>query len=191
MSHRPCVFFNTPNGCRKGSNCRFSHDNAGTSAQRPSSPSTPSVRQAQSRPGGNLPSSPERAPPGVCNFYWTSGNCKREFGCRFRHTQPSPAESQEVRLQGTLQTSLDALAPFLTEDGLARVTGIGTDVYFPADSSKDLSPTEAHNALKRFLFDDFRFRMTYDIYSFLKPLSSAHTANTSWVSLLVEVHTKY
>lgn len=78
--------------------------------------------------------------------------------------------------------SINAVAPFLTADGLARVTGSGTDVYFAPDSSRDLSPTEAHHALKRYLFDDYRFRMTFDIYAFLKPLSSAHTANTSWVS---------
>jgi hypothetical protein len=91
--------------------------------------------------------------------------------------------------------SLNAIAPFLTADGLARVTGTGTDVYFSPDSSRDLSPTDAHAALRRFLYDDYRFSTTLEVYAFLRPLSSAHTANTSWVSLLpgflmwlIEIH---
>lgn len=186
MSRKHCVFFNTSGGCRNGSQCTFLHN---TTGQRPSSP-TPLLSSIPPRSNSALPSA--NAPPGVCNFYWVSGTCKREFACRFRHTRSSPAENTGLRTQGTPQTSLEALAPFLTEDGLARVTGTGTgtgtDVFFSADSSKDLSPTEAHNGLKRYLFDSYRFKTTFDIYAFLKPLSSAHTANTSWVSLMFRNH---
>jgi|SRR5882762_9479641 hypothetical protein len=178
MSRNPCLFFNKPNGCRKGSQCQFLHNGAGANVQRPSSP-TPSSSSNAAR--GRSQSTSRRAPPGICNFYWTSGTCKREFACRFRHTQPSPAANTELRPQVIPLTSLEAIAPFLTKDGLARVAGTGTDVFFSADSSKDLSPTEAHNALKRYLFNDYRFKMTLDIYAFLKPLSSAHTSNSSWV----------
>jgi hypothetical protein len=174
MSQRPCTFFNTPRGCRRGDHCRFLHNTASTSLP---SPVTPRSNSPSSE------TSPTKTPPGACNFYWTSGKCKREFACRFRHIQSSPTDNTGVRTQGSPGMSIDAVAPFLTADGLARVTGSGTDVYFAPDSSRDLSPTEAHNALKRYLFDDYRFRMTFDIYAFLKPLSSAHTANTSWVSL--------
>ena len=61
------------------------------------------------------------------------------------------------------------------------MSGTGTDVFFFPDSN-EVSPTVAHNAMKKFLFDDFRFRTTFEIYAFLKPLSSAHTGNNSWVS---------
>jgi hypothetical protein len=187
MSRRPCNFFNTPRGCRRGSDCHFLHNDAGTSANRPSSP-TPSATQGRPSPirqQGNSTST-ARTPPGVCNFFWTSGACKREFSCRFRHVQSSSSNPPAHQTRGNHEMSLNAIAPFLTADGLARVTGTGTDVYFSADTSKDLSPTEAHHALIRFLFDDFRFSTTFEIYAFLKPLSSAHTANTSWVSLLPE-----
>ena len=87
-------------------------------------------------------------------------------------------------------SAIDAIAPFLTEEGLARVSGTSADVFFSAYFN-ELSPTAAHNALKRFLFDDFRFRSTLEIYAFLKPLSSAHIGNSSWVSGLDINRTTY
>lgn len=185
MSARPCVFFNKPSGCRRGDQCRFKHDSDDTS-QRSSSPPS----RGWSSPGpprGGTPTaqaSPSRAPSGICDFYWKYGTCKREFACRFKHTTPSSANTATASTPKPSHTfAIDAIAPYLTEEGLARVTGTGTDVFFSSDSNKDLSPTEAHNALKRFLYNDYRFRMPFDIYSFLKPLSSAHTGNPSWVSL--------
>ena len=189
MPHGPCKFFDTPNGCHKGSRCNFLHNGTSTSAHRSASPTSSSTQRRSSRLSPNTPrgnsssgTSTARTPPGVCNSFWASGTCKFEFSCRFRHVQSAPPNTTGHQTQGNYETSLNAIAPFLTADGLARVTGTGTDVYFSPDSSKDLSPTEAHNALKRFLFDDYRFSTTFDIYSFLKPLSSAHTANKSWVS---------
>ncbi|KAJ7202968.1 AAA domain-containing protein [Mycena haematopus] len=43
-----------------------------------------------------------------------------------------------------------------------------------------LSPNEIHNALKRFLRDDFRFEKTFDIYGFLVPLASVDTSGPTW-----------
>jgi hypothetical protein len=187
MSRRPCVFFDKPGGCRRGGQCKFLHARS-TSPAPSSGRSSPALSQGSS---SSIQNSLPRAPPGVCNFYWTTGTCKREFACRFRHASSSPVQKTIPQSnRSTLSSTIDSIAPFLTEAGLARVTGTSTDVFFSADSTKDLSPTEAHSALKRYLFDDYRFRMTFDIYAFLKPLSSAHAANTSWVSLFCSQRTK-
>jgi hypothetical protein len=69
------------------------------------------------------------------------------------------------------------VAPFLTEAGLAKIGGSGTDGFFSPDPSSTLSPTEAHNALKRYLSDNFRFKSTFEIYAFMKPLNSASASN--------------
>lgn len=73
------------------------------------------------------------------------------------------------------------MAPFLTEAGLAKITGTGTDVYFPIPPNLT-TPVETHQHLQRFLRDDFRFKKTFDIYAFLVLLGSASSTNTSWVS---------
>lgn len=184
MSRRTCLYFNTPHGCRNGVRCTFLHTNPGTSTGPSASPS-PSGSRGRSSPNAARHNSSSRMgagnpPHGACNFYWTSGTCRREFACRFRHVRPSHTDPTEPQ---TEINPLDALAPYLTADGLARVTGTGTDVFFSSDTSKDISPSEAHNVLKRFLSDDYRFGTTLEIYSFLKPLSSAHTANKSWVTI--------
>jgi hypothetical protein len=178
MPPRRCVFIDKPGGCRRGNQCKFLHTTSSTLSSRPPSPA-PSQGNSSSPQTSSLP----RTPPGVCSYYWTSGTCKREFACRFQHTSPPVQNTTSQPISRSTQSSaIDSIAPFLTEAGLARVTGSSTDIFFSADSSKDLSPTEAHNALKKYLLDHYRFRTTFDIYAFLKPLSSAHAANASWVS---------
>ena len=78
------------------------------------------------------------------------------------------------------QAAQEFIAPFLTEEGLAKLVGGGTDGYFPLDTTS-MTPTDAHGHLRRFLRDDFRFRITHEIYGFLTPLSSANNQNSSWV----------
>lgn len=184
MPPRLCAFLDRPGGCRRGNQCRFSHasPSSPTPSSRPSSPAP-----SQGTPLLFPPTPHPRIPPGVCRFYWTTGQCRLEFACRFSHTGASPVQNAAPQpiTRPTQSFAIDSIAPFLTEAGLARVTGTSTDVFFPADSSKDLSPTEAHNALKRFLLDHYRFQATFDVYAFLKPLSSAHAANTSWVSSIL------
>lgn len=175
MPRSPCTFFNSPKGCRNGSSCKFLH-NADSHVQHSSFPNSQSPTDSSHQRPSN------HAPRGVCDFFWKTGTCKREFACRFQHTRSSANNVGPSTSTITSQPSaIDMIAPFLTEEGLARVSGTGTDVFFSADSNQ-ISPTIAHNALKRFLFDDFRFRITSEIYAFLKPLSSAHTGNNSWVS---------
>lgn len=61
---------------------------------------------------------------------------------------------------------------------------MSTDVLFP-NSSQPKGPADVHNYLKRFLFDNFRFRSTFDVYAFSGLLAEANANNTSWVRMLV------
>ena len=166
-----------PSHCRFGDKCRYSHVQAGES----SGPST-SAPSSRNRPS-ETPSLPEASSPlpnGVCSFYWKTGRCKLEFECKFRHTRCDDGpEITTYRPKFNLAGN-DAIAPFLTEQGLAKINGIATDGFFEEAS---LSPTEAHSRFKKFLSDTFRFRSTFDIYSFFIPLSSASCLNSLWVCI--------
>ncbi|RDB24754.1 hypothetical protein Hypma_007678 [Hypsizygus marmoreus] len=176
MSHRPCHFFGSPGGCRRGRACTFSHElsqaPSGGASPTPSNRSGPSRRSHEARAA--------EPPQGTCKFYWSSGRCRREFACRYRHlVDPSLASIAPKPTADPLSSAANTVAPFLTDSGLAKLNGAGTDVFF-ASPPKSMSPNEAHNALKRFRFDDFRFTKTFDIYGFLTPLNSATTANATW-----------
>lgn len=199
MARPPCRFHNFPGGCRQGDNCKFSHANRDTNRTE-----TQTSRSSSSTPGPLTPLTP-RSPPnerpsspssplprGVCRFYWETGGCKREFDCRFEHTRKTqPTANRFSRITVASQAAEDLIAPFLTEKGLAKLSGSGTDGFFAQDTSTSLSPTEAHSKLKRFLQDNFRFNTTFQIYGFLTPLISANTTNRLWVCpslTLVGIH---
>ncbi|KAF8070666.1 hypothetical protein FPV67DRAFT_1488261 [Lyophyllum atratum] len=189
----PCRFFNSPKGCRRGDACNFTHGTPQSARPSPSASTAgadpgPSRRSAGTGPGSSLRSQnagPPNAPGGACDFYWATGKCKREFDCRFRHTinpelnAPSPSSLAD---NNRSQSAMDAIAPFLTEASLAKLNTSGIDAFFPGPA-KPLSPNEAHNAMKKYLYDDFRFSKTFDVYGFLSPLSNATTSNSnSWTS---------
>lgn len=52
--------------------------------------------------------------------------------------------------------------------------------FLPQDTSNSLSPVEAHNLLQGFLFDNYKFRTTFQVYVFLTPLKSANSSNSKW-----------
>jgi len=194
MSRPPCRFYNSSGGCIRGTSCTFSHtrnteqrggDRRLSSASVASDGSSP--RRHHQRP--TLPTSPSTPPPrGVCRFFWDSGRCSREFECRYEHTQgprqgllrPGGRQSPQP-LRAPTHAAQEFIAPFLTEKGLAKLMGGGTDGYFPLDTTTSMTPTDAHGHLRRFLRDNFRFRTTHEIYGFLTPLSSANNQNSSWV----------
>ncbi|TFK44429.1 hypothetical protein BDQ12DRAFT_672980 [Crucibulum laeve] len=159
-----CRYYNKPGGCRAGANCKFAH------AQSTSSNAGPS-RNPQQTASGPVPS-------GVCRDFWATGSCRRAFDCRFRHVES--AQRRKSQPPAPAAQAVDSIAPFLTSSGLARITGSGTDVF--SNPTENLSPNETHNHLKRFLYDDYRFRKTFDIYAFVIPLNSAHSSNASWTS---------
>lgn len=184
---RVCTFYKSPKGCNKGDQCNFQHTDdggirgggssrrsrRGASVVRSSgSPSSPSPIQNQGRP--QYP----KAPFGMCDYYWSSGQCNQGFGCRYKHernpaTVVAPAETL---------SAIDTIAPYLTESGLAKVSGQGTDIYYGHDSESNRSPTQVQKALTRFLRDDYRFPHSPDKYAFLLCLTSANSNNKAWVS---------
>ncbi|KAG9309779.1 hypothetical protein JVU11DRAFT_10153 [Chiua virens] len=160
MSRPPCRFFNTPNGCNRGSKCKFAHsspnNNPDTSEQLSPSISDSSLRlPSSSRPSG-------------------TGNspCKQvqKHGSSLLSAGSTTIQSTAV---------LQRVAPFLTEGGLSKMSGSGTDGFFSQDPSS-LSPSEAHNAIRRFLFNKFTFKSTFEVHAFVKILSSATTGDTRW-----------
>lgn len=181
MSRPPCRFFSTPAGCNRGNQCKFAHSSPNDTPPL-QSPDNAVPPQNTTCPSGN-----RNPPPGACRFFWEQGRCKREFNCHYKHTQrvenSTPSSASTSRSFGTASRSasvLQQVAPFLTEQGLSKMSGSGTDGFFPQDPSP-LSPSEAHNALKRYLSEYFRFKHTFEIYAFLKPLNSATTSNAGWV----------
>lgn len=172
MVRGPCKFFNSPQGCNRGESCVFQHQTAGSSSTGLTSP----TRSRISAPGDR--------PPGACDFFWKNGSCKREFDCRYRHVQsdtPSQTDSSRSPYRSTLAPVPTTLLSLLGPTGLAKINGLSTDVFFPSTLSP-LSPTQIHNLLKRFLYEDYRFRKTTDVYAFLSLLAHANpTSNTTWV----------
>ncbi|KAG2361405.1 hypothetical protein BDR07DRAFT_1472123 [Suillus spraguei] len=183
-----CIYYNSPGGCRRGASCTFEHL---PSAQRrggdgrPSSPGvssdgSPSRRGAQSPQHQTSPSGPP--PRGVCRFFWETGRCFREFGCRGAHTLPQGQDGRRSPQPFPIPTQAAQafIAPFLTEKGLSKLVGGGTDGYFPQDATTSLTPSETHSRLRRFFREDFRFKTAPEIYGFLILLSSANLQNGSW-----------
>lgn len=175
MARPPCRFHLSPGGCRNGDNCQFVHSN----------PSSRPLVQSST-------SSPAPVPPGVCNYYWKRGDCKREFECRYKHVD-SPMVRRDS-LSAVPSTNLfkshaakELAAPFLTEKGLAKISGNATDGFFSGNNSSALSPTDAHSRLKRFLADNYKFKNSLDIYAFLSLLCCANTSNTLWVRYLPNI----
>ncbi|KAH9839366.1 P-loop containing nucleoside triphosphate hydrolase protein, partial [Rhodofomes roseus] len=169
----PCRFFSSPGGCRRGLACRYAHDRASASR---------GPDRSSSLGGAQQNSGSASAPPGVCRAFWADGECRHGFQCRYKHI-PSPQHVHPLTggsAQGAVPSAIETLAPLLTEGGLARLTERSTDGFFATDPSKQLTPSELHNYLKRYLFDDYRFRHVLDIYSFLNLIGNASANNAKW-----------
>ncbi|TCD60036.1 hypothetical protein EIP91_010850, partial [Steccherinum ochraceum] len=182
MSREICRFHGTPAGCRRGNTCNFLHvDDARAPRMATRGRIRPGRGGAPSRaPTGNNTNTNDGVPPNVCSFFWKTGDCTRGFRCRASHVV-DPARAAAAG-DTTVASSIPAdLAPFLTDAGLARLIDNSTDVLF-GTSTKPKSPAEVHNFLKRFLYDNYQFRNTLDVYSFLALLNDANTNNTSWSS---------
>lgn len=175
MSQRPCHFFKTRGGCRSGNNCRYSHDHSSQDNSPTSSPR-----------GGRSPTPPgPRLPPGVCQWFWRGGNCNRGFQCRYRHDCPDGAGATNAPVvPDSTVTSSVSPSSLTQENDLSQLSNATTDPLF-STTTKSKSPSEVHNALKRFLFDKYQFRHVLDMYSFVSLLPEANSNNTSWVSFHV------
>lgn len=76
---------------------------------------------------------------------------------------------------------IEVIAPFLTDAGLAKISGPGADAF--SSSNRQLDPQVTQAQLRRFLTDDFRFHSTNQIYPFVSLLNNASSENRSWVSI--------
>jgi hypothetical protein len=137
-----------------------------------------------------------------CRYFNTPRGCREGDRCRFEHTAPQASQPNSLSAipqashrthnhhtnQGPASTSqaaaTNAIAPFLTGQGLSKVSqlGAGTDDFF-IKTADALSPGQAKHFLEKFLRADFRFKTTSEIYSFLKIVNNATANNSSWVSL--------
>lgn len=175
---KPCRWFSNPGGCRYGSSCRFSHDLP--SGTRSTSP------QSMASNGSQHESQSGSAPPGVCRTFWNTGKCRFEFSCRYRHSRQSEAHASSGRGGSPVAMSMapapiEVIAPFLTDAGLAKISGPGADAF--SSSNRQLDPQVTQAQLRRFLTDDFRFHSTNQIYPFVSLLNNASSENRSWVSI--------
>ena len=107
-------------------------------------------------------------PRGVCHFYWSNGACDRGFECTFKHEPRFQASS-------SVTESTDYTPDFFSLEGLA--TNNGSIV----DARHTLSPSEAHNHLKSYLFDNFVFRDAFHVEGFSRILASVNSRNRAWV----------
>ncbi|TFK23669.1 P-loop containing nucleoside triphosphate hydrolase protein [Coprinopsis marcescibilis] len=170
MSQRkqPCRYFRTNRGCDKGGSCHFSHtqgSNGTSNSQRPS--------QSSNRGRSDKPPALPQPPHGVCRLFWSTGNCERAFDCRFKHIQKDHTATRVAQQTGT------TTMPFLELGGYSKVATAGSDA-FQSLPSRTMDPNEAHNALKRFLGDTYRFKTSFDVYAFLVPLNSANSTSNVW-----------
>ncbi len=173
MSRPRCHFHNKPGGCRKGTRCPFSHlDSSVGNDDGPHDNDTPRGHRGHASSSGGVPS-------GVCRFFWETGDCRRGFECRYKH-EGNPATPPATGPSNSEVAIPAALAPFLSKAGLARLTESGSDVFSTITTPRN--PSEVHNQLKRFLFDNYRFRHAPDIHVFLSLLTNATINNATWVS---------
>ena len=175
----PCRFFNTPNGCRQGDRCKFSHVQRGPSSPRgSSSPLSPPARSRSQTPLPQHPTPPTKPPSGVprgvCQFFWTSGACARSFDCVYRHVR----QAGNVERHAVEEAAADdegAVVDFFSPEGLA--IGAGS----LREERHNLNPSEVHNHLKDFLHDSYRFDGPGRIQGFVRVLASVNDRNKAWV----------
>lgn len=108
-------------------------------------------------------------PRGVCHFYWSTGACDRSFDCTYKHEARVPTSSSATQ-------STDYTPDFFSLEGLAKNNGS------VLDTQHTLSPSQAHNHLKPYLFDNFVFRDAFHVEGFSRILASVNSRNRAWVS---------
>ena len=190
MSRRPCRFWGKPEGCNKGNRCPFSHGPATPISSPPTSPSRPRARR------GGTPTSPAQStsqnhgslqtlqstqcPNSVCRDFWGTGQCKKGLlACSFRHISATSQSSPQASTSRA--SAVDAIVPFLSEGGLTKMVGAGTDGFYPTNTLGTRSPIKVHNSLGRFMFEHFHFKTTFDIYAFQSLITSASASDPAWV----------
>lgn len=177
----PCRFYSRPGGCKRA-DCHFAHIASPSPGSPPAadSPIASSGTRPSARTTDATASTSAPVPPGTCSYYWRTGECNRGFGCRYKHDRSPDLQAQSPAQPTAQPTAASSIAPFLTQEGLSRLFDVGSDALF-SSSTKPRSPTDVHNSLKRFLWDEYAFRHAPDIHAFLGLLADATSNNSSWV----------
>lgn len=167
-----CNNFMATGKCRFGNKCKFAHDRDSQSRSRSSTPGPSSGRAPPTPPPGQ-PSGVPRAPPRVCNFFWSSGTCSRGFECSFKHERSPSATS-----------TTGSTAPDQEEEepDFFSVEGLTAGNNSTRNEGHALTPSDAHNHLKAFLADNFRFENAAKVQGFVRILASINERNKAWVS---------
>ena len=105
-------------------------------------------------------------PRGICQFYWSTGACNRNFDCTYRH---------EARVEASSSATQDYTPDFFSLEGLAVNNGS------VLDTQHTLSPSQAHNHLRPYVFDNFVFRDAFHVEGFSRILASVNSRNRAWV----------
>lgn len=104
-------------------------------------------------------------PPGRCSYFWNTGQCRLGFNCRYHHEKKPP------------EATTDSDQP-LQRHATAPRTASQSNI------SVNLTPTQVHNQLRRFLDPSFRFEYArspkFDMYTFVALLGNA-TSENNWV----------
>ncbi|KAF5326320.1 hypothetical protein D9611_000022 [Ephemerocybe angulata] len=150
-----CYDYRTPRGCRRGARCIFSHDTG--SNGNPASP-----------PRASQSNHDNRSPRGSCHSWISRGRCKKGDACPFKHDRPPPTTS-----------SATGPVPLLSGQGIATLDITNPDI-FRSLSDNPLSAAEINSFIKSYLYDDFRFAKTFNVYAFWIPFQSAHRSNKNW-----------
>jgi hypothetical protein len=122
--------------------------------------------------GGAPPAPIDRTgvPRGICTFYWSAGACDRGFDCTFKHDARPGVQASSSSTQPT-----DYTPDFFSFEGLAINNGS------ILDTQHSLRPSEAHNHLRPYLFDNFEFRDAIKVEGFSRILASVNSRNRAWV----------
>ncbi|KAK0186426.1 hypothetical protein F5146DRAFT_1161311 [Armillaria mellea] len=162
-----CRNFNSPRGCQF-QNCKYLHERTGSPVPSLSTTPLPSPR-SPGRPGGMT------AGRGNCEFFWTSGECRRGFDCIFRHVRQPQFQNASTAESPPEATSPETdLLDFLTTEGLAGINSISLDKLHT------MGPTEAHNMLKSFNTPTFQFTSPDRVIQFVQILASVDRRNPQW-----------
>jgi hypothetical protein len=148
----------------------------GVSGHPASSPRSPTQSPSPSRGRGQRGTAlrsprPERAPAGICDFYWADGTCRRGFDCKFSHQFPQN-NSQPEQVTPIDSNDFD----FFSIEGLSAHNRSSR-----TSAGSNMKPREVHNHIIPFLADNYTFRSAAYARSFVRILENVNTRNPHWV----------